>query len=123
MLIAVAKEEMLALREERGWTYGRIALKYGVCAGTVAYHCLIAGVEKPGKAFPKCYVRPGAIEQRAGHVVRRFTAEEDAMLLEQSLSGLRPGRIGRLCSPPRASNTIKARLATLARRDARAEAA
>jgi hypothetical protein len=117
----IAKEEMLALREDRGWSYARIAATYGVSPAVVSYHCLIAGAEKPGP-FPRSYVRPGAIEQRGNHVVRRFTPDEDALILALSLRGMSNGAIGRSCSPRRRPNSIKGRLATLARREARAEA-
>jgi hypothetical protein len=51
--------------------------------------------------------------------VRRFTAEEDALLLQMEANGARYCEMCRALG--RRHNSIIGRLATLARRDARAE--
>ncbi len=65
VVTADIKEKMFHLREVRGWSYKRLALKFGISVGAVAWHCLKDGVESPKPGAP-CYVKPGSIEQRGG---------------------------------------------------------
>lgn len=121
----IITEELKAkiyLNREAGKSIGWISQRVGLSKGAIAWHCLRDGVESPktrGKVItPR---RPGAVEQRGNHVVRRFTAEEDAMLVRMAREGHGYTAIGRACTPPRRPNSIKGRLMTLARHDARKE--
>jgi len=115
---AARRETIAELRGEKGWSYARIARRLGCSKATVSWYCLIDGVEKPGVP-PKLSRFSGPLTVRRGsHVVRRFSAAEDARLLELEASGLKLGEIGRRLG--RRRNTILARLATLARHDERA---
>ena len=65
---------------------------------------------------------PGpAVVHRGDHVVRRFMPDDDARLLALDAEGLGHSAIGRAMGRP--ANSIRGRLMTLARREARAEAA
>lgn len=117
-LTKVQHEAIADLRGERGWTIRKIAERLGVSHGAVAYRCLIDGIEKPG-ALPKTPEWAGPmIVMRRGFPVRRFTDDEDLRLLELEAEGLSHAAIGRALG--RRANSIKGRLATLARRDERA---
>lgn len=59
------------------------------------------------------------MSHRGNHVVRRFTPEEDAQLIELAAEGLGPTEIGKRMG--RGHNTIMGRLFTIARPDARNE--
>ncbi|WP_339543485.1 hypothetical protein, partial [Pseudomonas sp. JAI120] len=56
---------------------------------------------------------------RGGHIVRPFSAADDALLLTLEAQGINIAEIARRIS--RKPNSVKGRLMTLARRDARAE--
>ena len=61
---------------------------------------------------------PGPVEMKRGnHVVRRFTPEEDALLLTLEAEGLSYTEIGRRLERPHTS--ISGRLMTLARHEER----
>ena len=106
---------------ERGRSCASIAIRLGVSEGAISWRMLERGAEppKPGRLDPvpteETSVRRGA------HVVRRFTRDEDARLLALNAQGLSPQAIGHRLG--RRHNSIKGRLMTLARREARAEAA
>jgi hypothetical protein len=112
------KEEIGRLRE-KGLTYGQIARKFGVSAGTVSWHCLKMGVESPRAMKSWDGLRGPATMMRNGHVIRRFSEDDDARLLEMERSGATPASIARALG--RAHNTVIGRLMTLARRDERRE--
>lgn len=115
------KIEAFALREERGWSYERIGRRLGVSAGAVSWHRLINGVERPGEPPATRDTVPASGVARGNHIVRGFTPDEDAILLSMTLGGRSNSEIGRTLH--RRANSIRGRLATLARRDARAEIA
>ena len=117
--LADAQREKIAdLRGEKGWSMARIARHLGISKGAVAYRCLIDGIEKPGPV-PKPAERAGpTIMQRGSFFVRRFSAEEDDRLLALEAAGHSASAIGRRLH--RRPNSIKGRLATLARREERA---
>ena len=77
-------------------------------------------IEAPNGATRKARIGP-AIVRRGDHIVRRFTEKEDALLLELEAQNLNYSEIARRLD--RRRNSIVGRLATLARREARAEAA
>lgn len=115
-------EKLLSLREDDGLSYCAIAKRLRVSESIVSYYCLKEGAEHPTRRGV-CYVKPGAIERRGDHLVRRFTPEEDALILRLDAEGLSSHNIGLRCEPPRRGNSVKGRLMTLARREARAEEA
>jgi len=106
--------EIVALRE-KGWGIERIAKKMGCSVGAVQWHCLIACADPPTLVKNPCFAKPPKPKtyMRGGVLVRQFTPEEDAKMLELEKRGLGPTAIGRLMG--RKWNTIKGRLATLAR--------
>ena len=88
---------------------------------TAARLCSKEGVEHPTRR-PR-FLPPGrASYPRGKHVVRPFTAEEDAMIERMRVAGASYGTIGRACNPPRGHSAILRRLITLARRAALEEA-
>lgn len=107
------------LREEKSWSYRRIAEKLCISEGYVSWLCLINGIEKPGPRRPVGPVGAGSFETRNGHMIRRFSDEEDQRLLALEASGASYAEMARTLG--RARNSVIGRLATLARRDARAE--
>lgn len=116
-------DEMARLRE-RGWGVQRIADHFmaagtPISAGSINWQCLMAGADRPAKFWPKP-TKVRAIVQRNGHVVRAFTAEDDAKLFDFEAQGLGISEIARRLG--RKPNSIRGRLLTLARRDARREA-
>lgn len=113
--------QLVELRE-RGFSHRQIiewfaARGIAVSSGLVQWHCLRLGAEKPGPP-PAPYVIRARV--RGGHVVRPFTPEEDAVLLELAVTEPNRAEIARRLG--RARNTVVTRLMTLARRDARGEA-
>jgi DNA-binding NarL/FixJ family response regulator len=115
-LTAAQREKIAELRGEKGWSMARIAQHLGVSEGSVSYRCLIDGVEKPGQP-PRSPNQGPMIVRRGSFDVRRFSAEEDADLCALEAAGLSASEIGRRLH--RRANSIKGRLATLARRDER----
>jgi len=112
---ALDLDRMAELRE-RGLSYARIAELFTaegvkVSRDAIEWQCFRLGVVPP----------PGTPYERAGQIVRPFTAEEDARLLALEAQGLNASRIARLLG--RRPQSIRARLLTLARRDAMEEAA
>lgn len=112
-------EQLAELREGKGWTYKRIAEAMGKSEGWVSWYCLVNGIEKPGTPVPS-RVRPGSVEHRGKHLIRRFAPEEDNRLLALEAEGLSYSQIARAVGRHR--NSVLGRLATLARQEARAEA-
>lgn len=92
-----------------------------VSAAAVRWHLLKHAAEPENVTHvPPVPVEP-IVQQRGGHVVRRFTQSEDATLLVLEAEGLSHKAIGERIN--RAPNSITARLLTLARHDARRERA
>lgn len=114
--------EMCALREE-GKTLGQIRMHFArkgvtISESAISWHCLVLGADLPAGQRGRSTVRPGAIEKRGGHVVRRFSKEEDARILQLEGEGRTGAEIARDLGRKR--NSIVGRLATLARREERA---
>ena len=106
------------LRGVKGWGYERIGQHIGMSGNAVSWYCLVNFIERPGPPPPVHSVGPMVV-RRGNHDVRRFTADEDTRLLALEAQGLGYSEIGRHMG--RKPNSIRGRLATLARRDARAE--
>ncbi len=117
-------DEAAELREQ-GWTYQRIADRLGCSAGAIEWQMLNLGAETEETATRELpQTAPGpAVVLRGGLPIRRFQPADDALLLRLRAEGTGPAEIGRALDPPRRANTVTARLMTLARHDARREAA
>ncbi|MEN5084311.1 sigma factor-like helix-turn-helix DNA-binding protein [Bosea sp. TWI1241] len=111
-------ERVVELREGLGWSHKRIAEALGCSEGSVSWCCLVNAIERPGAPPRPSTIKPGAVIQRGAHVVRIFSDEEDARLLALEAEGLRIGKIAKALG--RRPNSVRARLATLARREERA---
>jgi hypothetical protein len=115
-------DEMCTLRED-GWTINQIA-RHFTDAGTpispsaIDWQCMSFGADAPPQKRGIC-TQPVEPYGRGGHVVRPFTPEEDALLVALRSQGVRVCDIMRRTGRP--PNSIRARLLTLARREARAE--
>jgi len=111
---------MAELRES-GVSVARIAAIVGCSPGWVNWKCLQLGAEPPNaRPLADAIVGPPVV-RRGDHLVRRFTHEEDAALIAMEREGLSPSAIGRRLG--RTPGSVKGRLMTLARREARRDAA
>lgn len=120
-LSAAQLDEMAELREQ-GWSLRRIAEHFTargtkVHQSTIGWQCMRIGADLPphrrGRAVPRTQPM-----MRNGHVIRPFTPEEDQKLLELDTSG---ATMRQMCEAlGRKNNSVRGRLMTLARHDARA---
>jgi hypothetical protein len=111
--------DVIVEMRERGKTYEQIGNAIVCSASTVSWHCLRLGADPP-KTWPSWKGIVGPAEfSRNGHIVRRFTAKEDELLIQLDLQGLSILKIAKRLGRP--WNSTRGRLMTLARRDARAE--
>jgi len=95
-----------------------IAQRLGIPVATIYSHCLTYGIESPRtRTKAKLSNYKAAQYMRGDQVVRRFSAEEDQRLLALRLEGKTCSQIGRELG--RGAGSIKRRLCTLARYDAR----
>lgn len=113
---AIEKIDALPIKA-RSSRLNKLAREAGVSRQTLRWHCLRAGVRLSARLLGPVDGQPYL---RNGHLVRRFTAEEDALVKELDQQGLGPkaigDRLGRRC------NTIIGRLATLASYEAQEDA-
>lgn len=109
----------IAEYREAGRSLAWIARKLDLSIGAVSWHCLRYGIESPEAKPVPIYSGPMIMERGAG-MVRRFTAEEDAILLNLSMQNVTVSAMAKQLG--RKHNSIIGRLATLARRDERAAA-
>lgn len=114
--------EMAQLRE-RGWSYIRIAAHFAdrgthVSPSSICWHCKRLGADAPRRLRGRCFDLRG-IYERAGRTVRPWTSGDDAQLLALESEGASISVIGR--SLTRADSSVRNRLFTLARRQARQE--
>lgn len=115
------QHEQMAEMREKGRTYGQIALAFGCSESTAYWICLKYGADRPGSQPLEPRARGPEVVQRNGRAVRRYSAEEDAQLLALASEGKGDSEIGKLIG--RRPNSVRARLMTLARHEARSEAA
>lgn len=115
------QKEAIAEMRERGLSYGVIAQQLNLSHGAVSWYCLVAGIESPKLAAKVPAKNQPLVCYRGGQPVRRFTDIEDRQLLELEARGLGYNQIAKAMN--RRHNTIRGRLATLARHDSRREAA
>ena len=105
---------------EAGLPVREIAGRLDMHPSAVSWHCLRLGADSPRDLCkPPDPVRTQRY-MRSGHVVRRFTPEEDEQLLHLEAEGLSAGDIAQHLN--RRRNSIVGRLMTLARQETRNEA-
>lgn len=110
-----------AMRYEAGDKPKNICADFGISMGSLNWNMLRLGADKPD-AKPLPARAPGPpIVRRGAFEVRHFTADEDRRIQERSVEGWGNTRIGREIGRP--ANSVKGRLMTLARHEARREAA
>lgn len=97
---------------EAGVPHHKIAEEMEATTGAVDWQLLRMGVTGPRSTK---FSQNGGSYLRHGRVVRRFSSEEDKVLLELEAEGLGPYKIG--CRIGRSHNSVMGRLATLARHD------
>ena len=118
--------EELGQEREQGATQGRLVqlakLRFDVeiSAKAILWQLLRLGYDLPPGRRQATNVGP-LIQQRGDQIVRRFSPEDDKLLLELERQQLSYSEIGRRMS--RKPNSIRGRLLTLARRDARQDEA
>lgn len=103
-------EEMAALREA-GYSCERLARRFGVSPKTVRWQCLRVGADHP-EGHKRTAPRRLEPNVRNGRLVRPFSGDEDARLVEMKLEGLNNSEIGRRLG--RKPNSILGRLMTIA---------
>jgi DNA-binding CsgD family transcriptional regulator len=113
------QKDFIAERREAGWSTNRIAIRLGVSPGSVAWHCLQMAVDPPNARPIDKTIKGPLVCSRNGMPVRRFTPEDDEKLLALSVAGKSNTEVARALN--RRSNSIRGRLMTLARHEARAE--
>lgn len=114
--------DALAEMREAGMSCARIARRLGMSRGAVHWQCMRLGVVAPeDRGRVPVVPETPLVARRGDHVVRRFTRDEDARLLALEAEGLSIGEIARRLGRP--ANSVRGRLATLARHDAWKEAA
>ena len=123
MTMTTEQANAIAEMREAGLSISRIAQKLGMSDGSVAWQCLKFAADPPKLATRvPARTAPGpVVVMRGGHQVRHFTPEDDAQLLALEAERLTISEIARRLG--RKPNSIRGRLYTLARHDARREAA
>jgi DNA invertase Pin-like site-specific DNA recombinase len=119
--------QRIAETRERGMSYRAIQMKIGTSVSTIRNWCLIQGAEPPGEPRQPSNP-PQRPVMRNGREVRPFMPEEDALAKAMALQGSGYSEIARHMAKqwpdrPRQPATIKYRLLTLARHEARLEGA
>ena len=122
ILNAAQIHEMCALRES-GWTAQRIADHFTaqgtpLSIGSINWQCLAQGADTPPK-FRRGSGQAVTAYSRNGRLVRPFSAEEDEKICALDMEGVALHLIAQRLDRPH--NSVRARLMTLARRDARME--
>jgi len=118
--LSPAQYDKIAELIEKGTGTQTIADRFKISLGTVYWTGLRLGADCPKHRRQKSPNRPTTY-LRKGKPVRQFTDVEDATLLQLEQSGIKIARIAdRMDRKP---NSIRGRLMTLARKDARQEEA
>lgn len=104
---------------ERGLSHAQIGKALGMSRGCVSWHCLRLGADSPKTCNSPFTDNRPMVMRRNGHVLQRFTEDEDRQLLKLEASGISIAQISR--SLGRKPNSVKGRLMTLARRESRSE--
>ena len=103
---------------EKGLSYTTIERLTGMSRGSIYWKCLRAGAEAPNNKKQPGAIRAMTVTTKHGHIIRRFTEEEDRKILEMEAQGIGPFQIGKALG--RAHNSITGRLMALARHEERA---
>ncbi len=104
---------------ESGKSYAIIARVIGCSRGAVSWQCLRHGADKPGATNTQA-AHPFECK-RGNHTVRRYTPEEDALIIALAIQNFpRTGIAKRLGRKP---HSVMGRILTLARRENRREGA
>lgn len=115
--------ELMADMRERGKSHAQIS-RHFTASGTpvspscIAWQCIRIGADRPGAPPTDLYATRSTV--RGGRPVRAFTSEDDEQLLALDAVGTSYSEIARRLG--RKPNSIKGRLYTLARHQARSEA-
>jgi hypothetical protein len=104
--------EQIAELRERGWSYHRIAMKFGVSDGAIHYQCLKQGAFTPRTRGKMDVSGQPPIHAKDGRIQRRFTPAEDERLQELSRQGKKVSEIVKITG--RAPTSVRIRLMTLA---------
>lgn len=120
-------DRMCELREAGysfGWIARAIVREFGIAVseGSISWYCLVRGADLPAERRHSGTVNFNfEPRMRGGHLVRPFTPEEDTLLRTLDMQGFPTSVMAKRLG--RRHNSIRGRLATLARQDARAEEA
>lgn len=112
-------DRICAMREA-GKSFEQIGRAIGCSAKAVSWHCLRLGAEGPKPTKLWDGIKGPAVCIRNGHEVRRYTPDDDALLLSLEAEGLAIAAIARRTG--RRPNSVRGRLMTLARRQERSVA-
>ena len=110
--LSEGQARQIAELRERGWSYGRLAMKFGASPGAIHYQCLKQGAFTPRTRGKKDVSRQPLIHAKDGRTQRRFTPDEDARIQELSLQGKKISEIVKITG--RAPTSVRIRLMTLA---------
>jgi hypothetical protein len=111
-------DRICAMREA-GKSYEQIGRVIGCSAKAVSWHCLRLGAEGPKQTKLWDGIVGPETFSRNGHIVRRYTPDDDALLLALECQGIPINAIARRMG--RRANSVRGRLMTLARREERAK--
>lgn len=100
----------IAEHREAGWSYLRIAAKFGISDGAVHYHCMVAGAVSP-KTRAQRTAGPQVIDARDGRQQRRFSPAEDAEIIRLREGGDSIAMIAKKIG--RANTSVRMRLLAL----------
>lgn len=115
-----ADYERIAELRAKGHSCEWIGRKIGCSGSAVSWHCLRLGIDTPKPApLRKDYYKRGPMK-RGNFILRPYTPEDDAKLLDLEAKGLNYAELGRQLD--RKPNSIRGRLMILARREERAAA-
>ncbi|MER9421301.1 helix-turn-helix domain-containing protein [Mesorhizobium sp. M0317] len=114
------KAQVADLREA-GMSYDAIGRRMDLSRGAISWYCLLDGIDSPKTARRVLPPLKYQSYVRNGSTVLAFSADEDAQLLALAAEGTSHTEIGKIMR--RKPNSVSGRLATLARHDARREAA
>lgn len=115
------QKALIADLREKGLSYGVIGQRLNLSEGAISWYCLVGGIESPNtrRRVPPTLKYRSYV--RNGREVITFTADDDAQLLVLEGEGKTYSEIGKIMG--RMPNSVRGRLATLARHEARKEAA
>lgn len=121
---AAFRDEAARLREDEKLSEAAICRRLGCSLGWLQSTLLELAADTPetaAKILPQ--TAPGPTVCQGKRTVRRFQVDEDAIILQMAADQHTPRAIGRALTPPRHWQSVRARLNTLARHEARREAA